>query len=173
MSTLFAHHQREKLVNAIAFFAAHTKHCGLVKSFKLLNLLDFEHYRQTGKSVTGMRYQAMQLGPVPTKKYYGYVKHQLSDCKKCDTDWFSPRELTIMKRLVEMFKDAKSKEMIAYSHRPKMPWRKIYGKGEGVKREIPYELALQGKPIVDNEPTIDEDERLILQDAFDELGIAR
>ncbi|EQD63619.1 hypothetical protein B1B_06949, partial [mine drainage metagenome] len=33
---------------------------------KLLYLLDFEHFRQTGYSVTGMEYHAWKMGPVPT-----------------------------------------------------------------------------------------------------------
>ena len=49
---------RNRLVNAIVFFADNTKFCGKIKLFKLLYLLDFEHFRQTGKSVTGGDYQA-------------------------------------------------------------------------------------------------------------------
>ena len=39
--------------------------CGKIKLFKLLYLLDFEHFRQTGKSATGLEYQAWKFGPVP------------------------------------------------------------------------------------------------------------
>ena len=60
-------HEREKLVNAILFFAHATKHLGKIKLFKLLYLLDFEHFRQTGRSVTGLDYQAWKFGPVPVE----------------------------------------------------------------------------------------------------------
>src|SRR3989344_7847794 len=58
-------HEREKLLNAIIYFAAHTLHCGKTKLFKLLCLLDFEHFRLTGRSVTGLKYYAWEKGPVP------------------------------------------------------------------------------------------------------------
>jgi hypothetical protein len=58
-------HEREKLINAILFFVEHTLHTGKTKLFKLLYLLDFEHYRETGRSVTGLSYYAWKLGPVP------------------------------------------------------------------------------------------------------------
>jgi uncharacterized phage-associated protein len=55
--------QREKL--AAAFFAANTKYCGVTKLCKLLYFLDFIHYRQTGRTVTGLEYRAWPKGPVP------------------------------------------------------------------------------------------------------------
>ena len=51
---MFVSRQREKLLNAIVFFVTRTKNCNTIKLFKLLNFLDFEHYRQTGESVTGL-----------------------------------------------------------------------------------------------------------------------
>ena len=43
--------EREKLLNAMVFFCQKTKHCHTLKLFKLLNFLDFEHYRQAGRTV--------------------------------------------------------------------------------------------------------------------------
>src|SRR5688500_15970622 len=60
-------YRREKLLNAIVFFAANTRYCGKTKLYKLLYLLDFEHYKATGRSVTGLEYYAWQMGPVPAK----------------------------------------------------------------------------------------------------------
>jgi hypothetical protein len=45
-------HEREKLINAILYFAHETKYLGKFKLFKLLYLLDFEHFRLTSHSVT-------------------------------------------------------------------------------------------------------------------------
>ncbi len=58
-------HDREKLIHAIIFFATKTRKCGKVKLFKLLYFLDFEHFKATGRSVTGLDYFAWQMGPVP------------------------------------------------------------------------------------------------------------
>ena len=63
---MFVTHKREKLINAIIYFVRNTKHCHKLKLFKLLSFLDFEHYRQTGRSVTGLHYDAWPKGPVPS-----------------------------------------------------------------------------------------------------------
>lgn len=60
---------REKLINVAIYFATNTRSCGKIKLIKLLYLLDFEHYRQTGASVTGLEYHAMKMGPVPMDLY--------------------------------------------------------------------------------------------------------
>jgi len=62
-------HEREKLIEAIKYLASHTKYCGITKLFKLLFFLDFDHFRETGRSVTGLEYQAWQMGPVPADLY--------------------------------------------------------------------------------------------------------
>ena len=62
--------EREKLINAIIYFVNNTKTCGLVKLFKLLSFLDFEHFRQTGRSVTGLDYFAWPWGPVPRDLFF-------------------------------------------------------------------------------------------------------
>jgi uncharacterized phage-associated protein len=58
-------HEREKLIQAINFFARNTRKCGKTKLFKLLYFLDFEHFKLTGRSVTGLSYNAWKMGPVP------------------------------------------------------------------------------------------------------------
>ena len=63
---MFVTHNREKLINAIIYFVKNTKRCHKLKLFKLLSFLDFEHYRQSGRSVTGLRYDAWPMGPVPS-----------------------------------------------------------------------------------------------------------
>src|ERR1700730_10448814 len=64
-SPMIVSREREKLINAIIYFVRSTKHCHTLKLFKLLNFLDFEHYRQTGQTVTGLTYAAFPHGPVP------------------------------------------------------------------------------------------------------------
>ncbi len=66
---MLATYQREKLINAVLYFATKTKFCGKTKLFKLLYFLDFEHYKKTGRSVTGLRYCAWGKGPVPVSLY--------------------------------------------------------------------------------------------------------
>src|SRR5262245_53794223 len=56
---------RAKLLNAILFFVKKVKFPSKVKIFKLLFFLDFEHFKQTGRSVTNLDYYAWDFGPVP------------------------------------------------------------------------------------------------------------
>ena len=160
-----------------------------------MNFLDFEHYRQTGRSVTGLDYHAFAMGPVPVKLYGEIqqgseekaavigvretfddlseilVKREFTTKTDFDENYFTPRELEIMERLVFFFKDINSDVMSAYSHSPKLPWKKIYGKGDGKGRLIPYALALQSEPIVNDEPTIEKDEMYMLDEIFEGTGL--
>jgi hypothetical protein len=56
---------REKMLHAIVFFVQGTRPCGEVKLWRLLYLLDFGIYRQTGRSVTGLSYSRAAGGPGP------------------------------------------------------------------------------------------------------------
>lgn len=173
---------REKLLNAILFFVQNTKHCHTLKLFKLLNALDFEHFRQTGRTVTDLSYKAWDKGPVPDDlwrelKKGGYadlqkvvslnpVKDDLTDVllrrdlkprKQTDVRVFSKRELEIMKRIAEIFYEAKCDDMSDFSHDRRFPWRRVFGQGEGSGKIIEPELALDAPPLMD-EPTIDPEE---------------
>jgi uncharacterized phage-associated protein len=66
---MLVEHSREKLINSIIYFLKNTKNCGKTKLFKLLYYLDFMHFRETGRSVTGLDYYAWDFGPVPKKLY--------------------------------------------------------------------------------------------------------
>src|ERR1700730_12327247 len=66
---MFVTRDREKLINAIVDFLRETNHCHTLKLFKLLNFSDFEHFRQTGRTITGLIYRALPMGPVPTKLF--------------------------------------------------------------------------------------------------------
>ena len=56
--------EKEKLGNAVIYFSENTEHCHKLKLFKLLYYLDFWHFKETGKSVTGLTYNAWGKGPV-------------------------------------------------------------------------------------------------------------
>src|SRR2546429_9837787 len=72
---------REKLINALIYFLGETKHAHTLKLFKLLNFADFEHFRQTGRTITGLDYRALPQGPVPTKLYEEIKRGGESDLK--------------------------------------------------------------------------------------------
>jgi uncharacterized phage-associated protein len=175
--------EREKLINAMIYFVRNTKHCHTLKLFKLLNFLDFEHFRQTGRPVTGQRYVAWKQGPAPNALWHELEQGGGDDLKQAialiahkddvtgktlrremrpKTDFnskiFSKRELAIMQRLAEFFLELKGEDMTEFSHDRKLPWKKVFGRGEGEGKEIPLELSLDAKPIIEDAPTIDKDE---------------
>jgi hypothetical protein len=49
--------------------------------------------------------------------------------------------------------------MKEFSHMKRLPWKLVFGTGEGNGRPIPPELSLESEPIMNEMPTIDEDER--------------
>ena len=126
---------RERLINVIVYFARNTQYCGKIKLFKLLYLLDFEHFRQTGKSVTGYDYQAWKFGPVPIdlmeeweefgddlrsrvhimeEKVIDYDRQAVvvNDEVMFDPDRFTPRQLRIMETIAERYRSTYSAKLI-------------------------------------------------------------
>lgn len=180
---MIVNRDREKLINAMIYFVQNTKHCHTLKLFKLLNFLDFEHYRQTGKSVTGQRYVAWKQGPAPNALWHELQEGGRDDLQKSiaviqhkdgltgqslyremkprtafNKALFSKRELAIIERLAFYFSDLKANDMSEFSHEKNLPWRKVFGKGEGEGKEIPFELSFGADPIIKDAPTIDRDE---------------
>jgi len=181
---MFVSRDREKLLNAIIYFLGATNHCHTLKLFKLLNFADFEHFRQTGRTIFKLDYKALPMGPVPTKLYEEIksgggadlksavslvqVKDDINDAllrrdlkarSKFDKQYFSKRELKIIELVAEFFRDLKAADMSEFSHRKGEPWRKVYGeKGQGSGKLIPPELSLDSESLVKDSPTISRDE---------------
>ena len=163
-------HNREKLINAIIYFLGNTRFCGKTKLFKLLYYLDFMHFRETGRSVTGLDYFAWKFGPVPksladefnapAKDFNDSISIQGSNNnfvimkpkEKFEDTFFSKRELKILEEVAFIFKDAKADDMVEASHLPNHPWDKtIHTKGEFAL--IDYILAIDD---TDKSLTLDE-----------------
>lgn len=157
--------ERSRLLNAMIYFAQNTKGCGKVKLFKLLYLMDFEHFRRTGRSLTGIEYEAWKLGPVSrplfeqwnsidafsdgaltTKNVLAgnYTRNELhvTQGTEFDDSDFTPRQLKIMKELVDKHGDTLSDEMIDVTHELNGAWDKIWSNGDGRNQPIPYMLGL-------------------------------
>lgn len=157
-------YQREKLINAIIYFAQKTKYCGKTKLLKLLYFLDFKHFKQTGKSVTGLDYFAWQMGPVPRELFEelsGAMRpdlktaiHELPKDKEAfkqirpkqrfNDQYFSKKELKLLEEISFIFEDAKADDMVESSHLQNEPWdRTLRQKGE--YKQIDYMLAIDSE----------------------------
>jgi uncharacterized phage-associated protein len=146
----------------IAYFATSTRQCGKVKLFKLLYLLDFTHFRETGRSVTGLNYHAWKMDPVPLvllqeREELGpdmslaidITAERLSTSNKLavpktsfDDSLFTRRELRLMPDLSKQFLDELTKPLIGFTHQHRGPRDKIWDGGKGNNERIPYALAV-------------------------------
>ena len=165
---------REKLIHSIIYFARHTKYCGKTKLMKLLYFLDFSHFKQTGKSVTGLDYFAWEMGPVPKAVYeeLGNMKHDMKAAisivtsgplqkivpkKEYDPELFTKRELRLLEQIAFVFVETKADQMVEVAHLHNEPWDKTI-KEKGELQKIDYILAID-----------DTKESLSLEDARDRL----
>lgn len=177
---------RSRIKNAIVFFSKNTEACGKIKLFKLLYMLDFEHFRQTGKSVTGFEYEAWKFGPVPVslmqewedfdddlrasveivpEKVIDYTRETVkvrAGVEFDDMD-FTTRQIAIMTQLAEKFRTTRSPVMIDVTHAQNGAWDKVWAGGIGAQESIPYALAIPD----------DADDRIaILQLADESRGVS-
>ncbi|KZC36500.1 MULTISPECIES: Panacea domain-containing protein [Rhodanobacter] len=154
--------EREKLINAMVFFAKNTHSCGKIKLFKLLYLLDFRHFAETGLSVTGLEYRAWKNGPVPRALYDewdnpeseirkavqikkevagNYVRQAVTAVADFDDEHFTKRELRLMSSLAEEFRHHTATPMVDTTHVADGAWAKVWAQ-PGDDNVIPYELAI-------------------------------
>jgi len=180
---MFVSHEREKLLNALIYFIRETKHAHTLKLFKLLNFLDFEHFRQTGRTVTGLDYQAFPNGPVPRELWEELKRGGEPDLRQSiamwaekdeitdavlrrvfkprgafDSKYFTKRELKIMERLALFFKEYNAESMTEFSHGYRKPWSKIWNDGKGRDATIPPELSLDAEALISDVPNIEKQE---------------
>lgn len=180
---MFVSREREKLINAIVYFLRATKHCHTLKLFKLLNFADFEHFRQKGRTITGLEYRALPKGPVPTALFEELkrggdkdlrmavglfdIKDEITDDllrrdlkprAEFEGKWFTKRELQILERVAEFFRDLLAEDMSEFSRAKRGPWATVYNGGKGKGAVIPPDLSLGVEPLVHDVPTIDREE---------------
>lgn len=175
-------HEREKLINAIIFFATNTRFLGKTKLCKLLYFLDFEHYKETGRSVTGMEYFAWKMGPVPVALYEEVDMPESDMAEKVeftekqtrngtmlavkpigvfDESHFSKRELRIMNNLAKEYATSQAEDMVEATHLENQPWHRIYVEEGEQKKLIPYDLALRKQELEIMHEVISERKELV------------
>lgn len=161
--SMLVSHEREKLINAIIYFANNTRFLGKTKLCKLLYFLDFEHFREAGRAVTGLEYFAWKMGPVPVDLYeeVDMPEPDMADkiefiekstrrgtmlvvkpIAEFDESHFTRREMRIMRSLADEFRDTPADDMIEATHLENQPWHRIYIEEGRRLQRIPYELAL-------------------------------
>lgn len=127
---------KEKVYNIILYFA--DKKILKTKLLKEMFYADFLCYKETCKSMSGLEYSKLPLGPVPDQFEYilnegttnkiidydidynnDYECHNISAKKAFDSSLFTEDELSILKLVKTKFKKYGSKDIVDYSHREK------------------------------------------------------
>jgi uncharacterized phage-associated protein len=143
-------YREEKIKNAICYFAAeHMKRTRkpLHQTFlyKYLAFLDFESLSDTGHPALGLKYKAMERGPVPPEIYNKrkglktecFEFKELQDGKyiilpkgRPSLEYFSSYEIQKMHRLIEIFADVfvKASDISEASHENIRAWRETWKK---------------------------------------------
>jgi uncharacterized phage-associated protein len=163
--------KREKLLNAIIYFSNNTRYCGKTKLFKLLFFFDFEHFKEVGRGVTGLTYNAWRMGPVPTKLMNEVeaesdsndlgsdlskavqIKHvsvagksnpmmTFNPLVEFNSQIFSKRELNLLQRIAEENNLLRGEQMVEKTHLPTLPWHRVHQVEGKELAEIPYHYAI-------------------------------
>tara|TARA_R110002073_G_scaffold311557_2_gene482684 strand:- start:148 stop:705 length:558 start_codon:yes stop_codon:yes gene_type:complete len=157
--------EREKLLNALIFISENVDKRSKTKYYKLLNFCDFKHFEKTGRSITGLQYNALERGPVPLKlheeldhpkpdfiqhllkrrKDYGggYEALQLEPRKQFNADYFSPFELEILTEICKRHFSDSASEISEFSHFETGPWHEVWEVQGNRNGPIPYELVIE------------------------------
>lgn len=162
-------HSREKLVQVVVYFSKNVTKLGKIKLCKMLYFLDFMHFKETGRSVTGLDYFAWKMGPVPVSLYEEFNtpkddwngkvefkeisiangKKMLSVTAFCDFDpsHFTKRELRLLQNLASEFCNSNADEMVEKTHLENSPWHKVWDLEKSPQKQIPYEYAMRSQDI--------------------------
>ena len=128
----------DKLCAMILFFVKCNRNLMKVKLLKLLNYSDMVFYKENGISISGLKYLHLTYGPVPMNyevlfqamenddvfhvdiDYYNdYECHRIVSDKDISADILSKKEIKVLNRVNEKFKDMGSRDISDYSHKEK------------------------------------------------------
>lgn len=162
---MMSRNREQVLIHAIIFFLQNTKTCFKTKLLKLLYHFDFEHYRQTGFSATGLDYEAWENGPVARDLWNAISPREtvfanpisanfditpaityaiaLQPRIPFDRDVFTPRQLDILEKVASTYRDALADDMRESTHLLNQPWHNTIRR-YGLNARIDYDLALTG-----------------------------
>lgn len=137
-------HTREKLTNAIIYFRNEASARNRLKLYQFLYHLNFRHYAQTGRSVTGLEYFAWPEGSVAVE-LDGEIGALLEEMNgEFDPGVFTKREMKLMREIVEEFRLFSAGETLNSARLPGDPWERIFVQQGGERQKIPFEYALTG-----------------------------
>lgn len=153
----------EKFTEMVVYFSEHIKPFK-TKMNKLLFYADFSMFKQSCFSISGVRYNAIDMGPVPHnfQSIFEYLANEdeidifytefanggfgeqfvARDNRPFNSSLFSELELDVLKKIVATFKTTSTNDIIELSH-----LEKAWKENEKTKNVISYEYAFELKQI--------------------------
>jgi putative zinc finger/helix-turn-helix YgiT family protein len=130
----------EKATNLLLYFLSNCnpEFNDKLKLNKMLFYTDFYNYKETGRSISGISYRAIPYGPVPSNYDFIFahfiekeeiiepvfikINHtKVNECykplKDFDLSVFNPEELNSIMKVVDLFKDTPSWDLVELSHK--------------------------------------------------------
>jgi uncharacterized phage-associated protein len=166
----------EKFINALSYFAS--KGIGdltKLKAVKLLYLADQYHLHRYGRPITGDRYIAMDLGPVPesafqligriidpaevddpvraralqqleVRKGFRYTYPVIRTRQQPDLDVFSDSEIEALDATLKQFGKEPARSLVDMTHEHAAYRRADAGRAPGSSIELPYDYFFDDAP---------------------------
>jgi uncharacterized phage-associated protein len=151
--------QYERMVNTILYFVQNVRPLPKTKLFKLLAYADFESFRLSARTITGMKYNALPYGPVPQELFSDisnrperFAEHfkvktlptavvVFEPVSTFNADYFSKIEIDILKKTAEIFNLVSTDDAVDASHDFGTPWE-VTKRTKGLNQPIDLMLAL-------------------------------
>lgn len=122
-----------RLKNVILFFIEKLNGVFVTQMNKLLFYTDFLSYRENGQALTGLKFKAIQYGPVPDRwdKVYallddisqievevknGYIGNKLVSDISCDLSSFTNEQMEVLEKVYNTFKNDNAASISRKSH---------------------------------------------------------
>jgi uncharacterized phage-associated protein len=145
-----------KIKNILLYFIEKKNGVFITKMNKLLFYTDFLSYRESGKGMTGLRYKAIQHGPVPVRwdriySFYDEIQQEivqfpdgragtkLVSTSSPDSADFSEKELEILEYVFERFKKETPAQISETSHHEDA-WLKYLNNDKLINYEMAFTL---------------------------------
>ena len=151
----FGEFNHRKVEEMVRFFVKQGA-CYPTKLNKEMFYADFSHYRKFGISISGLRYQAIQYGPVPVhySTIYDHIpglvrEYILHDgieatsfsCNDCDLTVFNDKERATLEEVAKVLAPMPVKEIVSKSHE-ESSWQSHYQDKEIIPYSEAYQLRL-------------------------------
>ena len=145
-----------KIKNILLYFIEKKNGVFITKMNKLLFYTDFLSYRESGKGMTGLRYKAIQHGPVPVRwdriySFYDEIHQeiiQLSNDREGTMlvsnlspvmEDFSEKEMEILETVYHRFKDETPTQISETSHQEEA-WKRYFNTDMPINYEMAFKL---------------------------------